>query len=52
MSPAGVSENMELLRAWARGDEGALEQVTPRVYDELRRRTIQTMAWFTRRPGS
>jgi RNA polymerase sigma factor (TIGR02999 family) len=50
------SETTQLLRAWAAGDQGALEQLTPRVYDELRRiaghfmrneqpgRTIQTTA--------
>ncbi|SRR5579871_2233905 len=51
-----VSETTQLLRAWAGGDREALEQLTPRVYDELRRiaghfmrgqrpgRTIQTTA--------
>jgi len=50
------SETTELLRAWAGGDKGALERLTPRVYNELRRiaghcmqnerpgRTIQTTA--------
>jgi RNA polymerase sigma factor (TIGR02999 family) len=50
------SETTQLLRAWASGDQSALEQLTPRVYDELRRiagrlmqderpgRTIQTTA--------
>jgi RNA polymerase sigma factor (TIGR02999 family) len=50
------SETTQLLRAWASGDLDALEQLTPRVYDELRRiaghfmkderpgRTIQTTA--------
>jgi RNA polymerase sigma factor (TIGR02999 family) len=50
------SETTQLLRAWAAGDQGALEQLTPRVYDELRRiaghfmrneqpgRTMQTTA--------
>jgi RNA polymerase sigma factor (TIGR02999 family) len=50
------SETTQLLRAWAGGDRGALEQLTPRVYDELRRiaghfmqderpgRTVQTTA--------
>lgn len=50
------SETTELLRAWASGDRAALEQLTPRVYEELRRiagrymqnerpgRTIQTTA--------
>ncbi len=31
------SETTRLLRAWASGDPNALEQLTPRVYDELRR---------------
>jgi RNA polymerase sigma factor (TIGR02999 family) len=50
------SETTQLLRAWASGDQGALERLTPRVYNELRRiarkfmrnerrgRTIQTTA--------
>lgn len=37
MSQAQSSETVELLRAWAQGDEGALERLTPRVYLELRR---------------
>jgi len=37
MKNAQVSETTQLLRAWAGGDERALEQLTPRVYDELRR---------------
>ena len=56
MSGAECSETTQLLRAWADGDPGALEQLTPRVYDELRRiaghfmrderpgRTVQTTA--------
>src|SRR6266700_5691403 len=56
MPAAQCSETTQLLRAWASGDQGALEQLTPRVYDELRRiagrfmkderpgRTIQTTA--------
>src|SRR5580700_9822877 len=31
------SETTRLLRAWASGDQSALEHLTPRVYDELRR---------------
>ena len=50
------SETTLLLRAWAEGDRAALEQLTPRVYAELRRiagycmqnerpdRTLQTTA--------
>jgi RNA polymerase sigma-70 factor, ECF subfamily len=56
MPDAECSETTQLLRAWASGDRDALEQLTPRVYDELRRiaghfmqderpgRTIQTTA--------
>ena len=56
MGNAQCSETTQLLRAWAKGDQSALEQLTPRVYDELRRiagrfmrneqpgRTIQTTA--------
>jgi RNA polymerase sigma factor (TIGR02999 family) len=56
MSETPSSETTELLRAWAKGDAGALDQLTPRVYHELRRiagrimrderpgRTIQTTA--------
>jgi RNA polymerase sigma-70 factor, ECF subfamily len=56
MRDAKSSETTQLLRAWANGDRGALEQLTPRVYRELRRiaghcmqnersgRTIQTTA--------
>src|SRR5262249_30658906 len=50
------SETTQLLRAWANGDREALEKLTPRVYNELRRiaghfmrderpgRTMQTTA--------
>jgi RNA polymerase sigma factor (TIGR02999 family) len=56
MGEANCSETTQLLRAWAGGDRSALEQLTPRVYDELRRiaghfmkdegsgRTMQTTA--------
>jgi len=56
MADAQASETTELLRAWANGEPAALEQLTPRVYRELRRiaghimqnespgRTIQTTA--------
>jgi RNA polymerase sigma-70 factor (ECF subfamily) len=56
MADAQVSETTQLLRAWANGDPAALEQLTPRVYQELRRiaghfmqnerpgRTLQTTA--------
>ena len=32
-----TTETTQLLRAWAAGDGGALERLTPRVYNELRR---------------
>ena len=56
MAHAQTSETTLLLRAWAEGDRAALEQLTPRVYAELRRiaghcmqnerpgRTLQTTA--------
>jgi len=56
MTEAKFSETTQLLRAWANGDQAALEQLTPRVYEELRRiagrfmqnerpgRTLQTTA--------
>jgi RNA polymerase sigma factor (TIGR02999 family) len=37
MPDAQASETTELLRAWASGEPAALEQLTPRVYRELRR---------------
>jgi RNA polymerase sigma factor (TIGR02999 family) len=37
MSQVQTSETTQLLRAWANGDVGALERLTPRVYLELRR---------------
>jgi RNA polymerase sigma factor (TIGR02999 family) len=36
MPDAQSSETTQLLRAWAGGDQGALAQLTPRVYHELR----------------
>jgi len=36
-SDSRSSETTQLLRAWAGGDEAALQQLTPRVYGELRR---------------
>jgi len=35
--PAGPSEITALIRAWGNGDQTALEQLTPLVYNELRR---------------
>ena len=37
MTDSSVSETTQLLRAWANGDEQALEALIPRVYRELRR---------------
>jgi RNA polymerase sigma-70 factor, ECF subfamily len=37
MGNAQCSETTQLLRAWADGDQAALKQLTPRVYNELRR---------------
>jgi hypothetical protein len=37
MADTEISETTQLLRAWAKGNQGALEQLTPRVYSELRR---------------
>jgi RNA polymerase sigma factor (TIGR02999 family) len=37
MVDSSVSETTQLLRAWADGDEQALETLIPRVYRELRR---------------
>lgn len=54
MVPPGVkqsdlSETTQLLRAWAKGDEQALDALTPRVYRELRR--IAGHAMQNERPG-
>lgn len=37
MGETECSETTQLLRAWARGDRTALDNLTPRIYDELRR---------------
>jgi RNA polymerase sigma factor (TIGR02999 family) len=50
MQNAQVSETTQLLRAWASGDQDALEQLTPRVYDELRRIAGHLMR--NERPGA
>jgi len=56
MSASEISETTKLLRDWAKGDQAALDRLTPRVYKQLRRiaghcmknekaaRTIQTTA--------
>jgi RNA polymerase sigma factor (TIGR02999 family) len=37
MADTQTFETTQLLQAWAKGDKGALEKLTPRVYKELRR---------------
>jgi RNA polymerase sigma factor (TIGR02999 family) len=37
MAESSLSDTTQLLRAWAEGDEKALQALTPRVYRELRR---------------
>jgi RNA polymerase sigma factor (TIGR02999 family) len=37
VSEPKLSETTRLLRDWAKGDQGALDRLTPRVYRELRR---------------
>jgi len=37
MAQSQTSETTRLLREWAKGDRAALDQLTPRVYRELRR---------------
>jgi len=37
MGDRECSETTQLLRAWAGGDQNAFDQLTPRIYDELRR---------------
>ena len=56
MGESQYSETTQLLRDWANGDQNALERLTPRIYNELRRiaghfmrneqpgRTMQTTA--------
>jgi RNA polymerase sigma factor (TIGR02999 family) len=49
MEDAESSETTHLLRAWAGGNQAALEQLTPRVYKELRRIAARCMQ--NERPG-
>jgi len=49
MAHAQASKTTLLLRAWAEGDRAALEQLTPRVYAELRR--IAGYCMQNERPG-
>jgi RNA polymerase sigma-70 factor (ECF subfamily) len=37
MGEEGTSDTTQLLRAWAKGDHAALDELTPRVYEQLRR---------------
>jgi hypothetical protein len=37
MTSTGASEITTLLRAWADGDQAALDRLTPKVYAELHR---------------
>ena len=39
-----VGETTGLLQAWSRGDRAALDELTPRVYDQLRRLAAQRLA--------
>jgi hypothetical protein len=50
MSPAPPPEITGLLKAWARGDQVALERLTPLVYTELKRMAVRHMA--KERPGN
>ncbi|PYV68386.1 MAG: RNA polymerase subunit sigma-70 [Acidobacteria bacterium] len=43
-APGSTHDVTRLLQAWASGDEGALEQLTPLVYDELHRLAHRYMA--------
>jgi len=49
MPDSSCSETTQLLRAWAAGDEKALDQLTPRAYQELRRLAGRLMR--LERPG-
>ena len=43
------ADTTQLLRAWAAGDSGALRELTPRVYRELRRVAAKLLR--NERPG-
>jgi len=49
MTNSSSSDTTQLLRAWADGDSHALEQLTPRVYRELRRVAARLLQ--NERPG-
>src|SRR5208283_1927913 len=60
MANSSIADTTQLLRAWADGDSQALQQLTPRVYRELRRvaahllqngvqgTACKARIWFTR----
>jgi RNA polymerase sigma factor (TIGR02999 family) len=49
MEGSTAADTTQLLRAWAEGDSGALEQLTPRVYRELRHMAARLLR--NERPG-
>ena len=49
MEGSTAADTTQLLRAWADGDSGALEQLTPRVYRELRHLAARLLR--NERPG-
>jgi len=49
MPDSSSADTTQLLRAWARGDSEALEELTPRVYRELRRLAARLLQ--NERPG-
>jgi RNA polymerase sigma-70 factor, ECF subfamily len=49
MLESSTTDTTQLLRAWARGDSGALQKLTPLVYRELRR--IAARLLQNERPG-
>ena len=48
MGDRKLTETIELLHAWAKGDQAALENLTPRVYKELQRLAACRMRNFWR----
>jgi RNA polymerase sigma-70 factor, ECF subfamily len=49
MADSSSADTTQLLRAWASGDSSALEELTPRVYRELRRMAARLLQ--NERPG-
>lgn len=49
MAEQSSADTTQLLRAWARGDREALDELTPRVYRELRRMAVRLLQ--NERPG-